>query len=117
MDAFDPDDFTRRLIAEALFYDEEYGAVGSLGLVDEADGRERYIASFMPEDGDFIIEEATEWEEAVPEDDEIGYALAIDSTEHARYERPDEAAAALLSLAREHALQPSLTLLFEDEAV
>lgn len=113
------DAFTQRLLAEALFYDEEYGALGSLGLVDEAAGRERYVASFMPEAGDFIIEEATAWEDEAPDEagDAVGYALATGSTEHARYDRPDEAAEALLALAREHGLQPSLTLLFEDEAL
>ena len=115
---FDLNHFARFLIAESLFYDEEYGALGSLSLVDEATRRERYLASFMPEDGTFVIEEATEWEDYEPEEDEdIGYALAIDSEEYGSYPVPEEAAEALLMLAREHDLEPSITLLFEDEAV
>ena len=57
MKPFSLDHFTRRLIAEALFYDEEYGALGSLSLVDAEAGKERYIASYMPDDGTFVIEE------------------------------------------------------------
>lgn len=118
MSAFDLDHFTRFLIAESLFYDEEYGTLGNLSLVDEAMHRERYLASFMPDDGTFVIEEATAWEDYTFEDDEeIGYALATDSVEYASYAVPEEAAEALLALAREHRLQPSLMLLFEDEVV
>ncbi|PSQ91452.1 MAG: hypothetical protein BRD52_08055 [Bacteroidetes bacterium SW_4_67_19] len=115
--SFDADQFTQVLLAEALFYDEEYGALGHLGLIDEEARRERYLASFMPEDGSFIIEEATAWEDRAPDDEDegIGYALATDSDEYAHYPVPEQAAEALLSLAREHTLQPSLTLLFEDE--
>lgn len=118
MKPFNLDHFTRRLIAETLFYDEEYGALGSLSLIDETSGKERYIASYMPEDGTFVIEEATAWEEYEPdEDDEIGYSLAVDSQEYACYETPDEAAEALLGLANEHGLLPSITLLFEEDEV
>lgn len=118
MEAFNAEHFARHLIAESLFYDEEYGAVGSLSLVDPVTEQERYIASFMPDDGTFVIEEATAWEEFTPgEDDEVGYALAIDSEEFATYDLPEEAAEALLVLARDHDLLPSVTLLFEDEAV
>lgn len=118
MPDFDLDHFAQFLIAESLFYDEEYGALGSLSLVDEATRRERYLASFMPDDGTFVVEEATAWEEYEPEeDDEIGYALAIDSDEYASYAVPEAAAEALLMLAREHQLQPSITLLFEDETI
>ena len=113
----DADSFTRILVAESLFYDQEYGALGSLSLIDPGARRERYLASFMPEDGTFVVEEATAWEEDPPEEDEIGYALATGSDEYGSYDNPEEAAEAVLALAREHDLQPSLTLLFEDEAV
>lgn len=114
-----PDRFTHILIAETLFYDEEYGALGHLSLIDAEARRERYLASFMPEDGSFVVEEATDWEEdyAPEEDEEIGYALATDSDEYGHYDTPEDAAAAVLALAREHDLTPSFTLLFEDEAV
>lgn len=116
MKPFDLEQFTRQLIAETLFYDEEYGALGSLSLIDGSSGKERYIASFMPEDGSFVIEEATEWEEYEPDEgDEIGYTLAVDSKEYGNFDTPEEAADALLKLAREHGLLPSVTLLFEED--
>ncbi len=119
MTAFNLEDFTRRLLTETLFYDEEYGALGNLSLIDPEAAQERYVASYLPEEGTFIIEEATEWETNVEtdEEDEIGYALAVDSEEHGAYETPDEAAEVLLSLAREEGLFPSITLLFDDDEV
>ncbi|MEM9667219.1 MAG: hypothetical protein AAF970_20005, partial [Bacteroidota bacterium] len=106
------------LIAESLFYDEEYGALGNISLVDQDAAQERFLAAYLPAEGSFMIEEATEWEEYAPDaDDEIGYALAVDSQEHGTYETPDEAAAVLLSLAREHGLTPSITILFEEDEV
>ncbi|GIV61005.1 hypothetical protein GQ464_013220 [Rhodocaloribacter litoris] len=116
MPAFDLDDFTLRLIAETLFYDEEYGALGNLSLIDRTAARERFIASYVPEDGVFVVEEATEWETYVPdEDDDIGYALAVDSNEYGTYDSPTEVARVLLDLARTHGLTPSITLLFEED--
>jgi len=53
---FDAENFTHRLIAETLFYDHEYGLIGNLSLVDIDARKERYIASFMPDDGTFLIE-------------------------------------------------------------
>ena len=119
MTSFNLEHFTRRLITETLFYDEEYGALGNLSLIDPEVGKERYVASYMPEDGTFVIEEATEWEsDVVPdEEDEIGYALAVDSEEYAVYETAEEAAETLLTLARDHGLLPSITLLFEEDEV
>ena len=115
---FDLDQFGRRLLAETLFYDEEYGALGNLSLIDPEASKERFIASYVPADGNFMIEEATEWEDYDPdESDEIGYALAVDSKEHGCFEAPEEAAEALLALAREHGLLPSITLLFEEDEV
>jgi hypothetical protein len=117
MKAFNLEHFTRRLLAETLFYDEEFGAIGSLSLVDVSAEKERYIASFMPDDGSFIIEEAIEWENEAADADEIGYILAVDSKEFASYETPEEAADALLRLANQHSLMPSITLLFEEDEV
>ncbi|MFQ5568969.1 MAG: hypothetical protein ACE5G0_04795 [Rhodothermales bacterium] len=119
MTAFDLDYFTRRLITETLFYDEEYGALGNLSLIDLKAKQERYVASYLPEDGLFIIEEATEWEEEIDpdEEDEIGYALAIDSKEYGTYETPEEVADVLLQLANDQGLLPSITLLFEEDEV
>ena len=119
MTAFNLEDFTRRLLTETLFYDEEFGALGNLSLIDPEAAQERYVASYLPEDGTFIIEEATEWETDVEtdEEDEIGYALAVDSEEHGAYDTAEEAAEVLLSLAREEGLFPSITLLFEEDEV
>ncbi|MDA0378561.1 MAG: hypothetical protein O2899_03625 [Bacteroidetes bacterium] len=116
MAVFDTDHFVLRLIAETLFYDEEYEALGNLSLIDPEEKCERYVASFAPEDGLFVLEEATEWEDYEPgEADDIGYALAVDSREVETFETAEDAAAALLRLAREHGLAPSITLLFEEE--
>ncbi len=116
MNSFDLTLFARQLIAETLFYDEEFGALGNLSLVDPDAKRERFIASYMPDDGVFVIEEATDWEDPpADEDDEIGYSLAVDSNEHGTYETPEEAADAVLQLAQEHGLFPSVTLLFEED--
>lgn len=114
---FDLENFTYLLISEMLLYDEEYGVIGNLSLVDPEARREQYIASFMPEDGQLLIEEATAWEEdyTTEEDEDVAYALAVDSVDHGRYDLPEEAAVALLSLAAEHDLLPSFTLLFESD--
>ena len=116
MGTFDFDAFAIRLVAETLFYDEEYGALGNLSLIDETESRERFIAAYSPEDEHFVIDEATEWEQFQPEENEdIGYALANHTSEYGSYETADEAAAALLQLARTHGLTPSITLLFEQD--
>ena len=116
MSTFNTDQFTIRLIAETLFYDEEYEALGNLSLIDLEEKCERFVASFAPEDGLFVLEEATEWEEYEPgEADDIGYALAVDSREVGTYESAEGVAAELLALARTNNLAPSITLLFEEE--
>ncbi len=117
MKAFNLEHFTRRLLAETLFYDEEFGAIGSLSLVDVNAGKERFIASFMPEDGSFVIEEAIEWESGTDNGEDIGYVLAVDSKEHGSFETPEEAADTLLRLANQYSLMPSITLLFEEDEV
>lgn len=117
MPTIDPDNFTTRLLAESLFYDLEYGLVGSVSLIDPETERELYLASFMPDDGTYLVEEATAWEDVPEREDEedVAYALAVDSVEHGTYEVPEVAAESLLDLARTHDLLPSVTVLFEDE--
>ncbi|MFW5955308.1 MAG: hypothetical protein ACOCSK_01030 [Rhodothermales bacterium] len=118
MKEFNAEHFMRRLIAETLFYDEEYGALGNLSLIDEAASRERYVSSYVPDTGTFLVEEATEWEEPEPDqEDDIGYQLAVDSREVGTFDTPEEAADVLLRLAMEHNLMPSITLLFEEDEV
>ena len=119
MPTFDLDHFTRRLITETLFYDEEFGALGNLSLIDTQAGKERYVASYQPVDSTFVIEEATEWETDIEtdEDDEIGYMLAVEFDEYGAYETAEEAAEMLLTLARDQNLLPSITLLFEEDDV
>lgn len=115
--AFDLKNFTHRLIAETLFYDYETGAVGTLSLIDTDVSKERYLVSFMPDDGTFLIEEATAWEDdyETSEDEDVAYALATESDVYSTYAIPEVAAAAFLQLAEEQDLLPSFTLLFEDE--
>jgi hypothetical protein len=117
MPDFDLENFTHRLLAETLFYDQEYGILGSLSLVDIEDRKERFVASFMPEDGTILIEKATAWEEDVDLDEEsdVAYALATESEDHGRYEVPEGAALELVALARQHDLLPSLALLIEED--
>ena len=116
MSQFDLEKFAIVALAEALFYDEEYGAIGAVSLVDGLIGREAYIASYSPDDEVFLIEEATAWESYSPNgDDAIGYRLAIDSSPHSSRETPMEAAEVLLGLARADNLEPSVSLMFEVE--
>ena len=117
MPDFDLDNFTHRLLAESLFYDLEYGLVGSVSLIDPDAEKEMYIASFMPDDGTYMIEEATAWEDSpeLEDEEDVAYALAIESTVYGTYDIPEVAANTVLTLAREHDLLPSVTVLFEDE--
>jgi hypothetical protein len=119
MPTFDLENFTLRLIAETLFYDQEYGIIGSLSLIDYEAQREAYIVSFLPEEGTFLIEEATAWEADVPDDEDeaVAYALAVESNDYATYEIPEAAATAALALAEANDLLPSFAFLFEDEAL
>ena len=114
---FNADQFARQLLVEALFYDEEYGALGNVSLIDKASVRERFLASYDPDRELFLIEEAVEWEDLdADEDGEIDYALAVDGQEHGTYETPEDATDVLLELAREHDLAPSFMILFGDDA-
>ncbi len=115
--SLDLEQFIRILIGETLFYDDEYGAIGCLSLIDPRKKRERFIASFMPEDGAFAIEEATAWTRDGEGEEAIGYELAADSKENASFQSPEEIAGALLKLARRHNLLPSLTILFEEDEI
>ena len=113
---FNADTFARQLLAEALFYDEEYGALGNVSLIDQDSVRERFLASYDPERDTFLIEEAVEWEDLdADEDGEVDYALAVDGKEFGTYDTPEAAAEKLHELAREHSLAPSFMILFEDD--
>lgn len=113
--SFNPEQFALRLLSESLFFDDEYGALGNISLIDDENKQERFLATYNPDEDNFLIEKATEWEDLdVDEDGEIDYAVAIDGEEHGSYETPDEAAEELLRLAKEFNLQPSVMLLFED---
>lgn len=113
----DPEHFTQRLIAEMLLYDEELGLIGMFSLVDPEAAQERYVASYMPNEEHFLIEEATAWEEDVEleEDTDVAYALAVESDDHGTYDAAEEAAVELIRLAETHSLLPSFMVLFEDE--
>lgn len=116
--SFDSEAFTVKLIAETLFYDEEYGALGNLSLIDETDLKECFIAAYSPEDDRFIIEEATDWEAETPTaTDDIGYSLAVDSAEFGSFTSAEEAAREMVRLARKNGLTPSITLLFEQDDI
>ena len=117
METFDLADFAIQIVAEALFYDDEFGAIGNVSLVDPLEKKECFIASFVPDAGSIVIEQATEWEDydVDSDEDEIGYVLAVDSDEFGSYHTPLEAADVLVGLAEESGLVPSITLLFEEE--
>ncbi len=118
MESFSEDNFALRLIAESLFFDAEYDALGTLSLVDLNSCREMVIASFSPEDEMFVVEEATEWESYEPgQEDDIGYALAVDSRELGSFDTAEEASRLILDQARKSNLVPSVTMLFGEEEV
>lgn len=117
MPPFNVDQFARQLLTEALFYDEEYGALGNVSLIDQESVRERYLASYDPDRDTFLIEEAVEWEELdADQDGEVDYALAVDGKEYGTYPTPEEAAETLMTLARDHSLAPSFMILFDEDA-
>lgn len=117
MDAFNIEHFARQLIAETLFYDDEYETTGNLSLIDPTSKKERFLAMYVEEDKAFVIEEAIEWEEGAEETDDIGYSLAVDSKGYGTYATAEEAADVVLMLAREHNLLPSVTLIYEEDDV
>ena len=107
--------FLRRLLAETLLYDEEYGASGNVSLIDERTAQECYVASYLSEEAQYIIEKATDWDSDTA-DDGVGYALATDAETYRACQTANEAAATLLALAKAHRLMPSFALLFEEPA-
>lgn len=112
MGSFDPTAFSRTLLAEALYYEENFGLVGSVSLVDLDERREAYLASFDPEEGQFVIERATQWEQA--EELNLEYTLASDGNLMGAFERAEDAATQLLDLAKREELTPRFHLLYED---
>lgn len=118
MTSFDTEEFARRLIAESLFYDPEYEALGTLSLIDLENARETIIASYSPEDEMFVVEEATKWEDyEAGQEDDIGYALALDSRELGTFETAEEASGLVFEQARRLHLVPSVTMLFEEDEI
>ena len=111
--------FAHTLLSDALFYDPEYGVVGSVSLVDPEDRpmrRERFIAGFDPSEEVYLIEEATEWDETSDEDDEEAeYLFAADGEVAHRCETNEEAAEVLLEIAVREGLVPAFMPLFEEE--
>ena len=114
--SFDPKSFAVQLIAESLFYDEEYGAIGNLSLVEPKSAKEMYIAYYVPEEQKYMVDEATAWEPFDEvENADIGYAFASETIEHASTQSVEELAQILLSLAETRGLSPSMAILFEDD--
>ncbi|CAN5546737.1 hypothetical protein BH23BAC4_BH23BAC4_11380 [soil metagenome] len=112
---FSSEQFARQLLAEALFYDAEYEALGNVSLIDMENLREQYLASFDPERNQFLIEEAVEWENVDADDDgEVDYVLAVDGKEFGSYDSAEETADELFRLAEDRTLQPSFMVLFPE---
>ena len=93
----------KQLLLDCLNYDEEYGALGNVSLIDKESVRELYVASFDPDLDFYLIEEATEWEEFdADEDNDPAYALAVDGKEYGTYGTPEEVVEVLITLGRHH---------------
>ena len=106
--------FIKRLLADALFHETELGTWSNLSLIDESTAKERFTASFLPEESAYIIERVTKWVPFFDRDfDDIAYAMASESVIYGTFDTAEEAATMLLNLARSHKLMPSLALLFE----
>ena len=116
MSDFNLQAFTQKLIGESLYYDDEYGAISNVSLVSEDEKKEFFIAYFLPEETNFVIDKVTAWEDYDPsEEGAIGYALAIDTDEHMASKSQDDIAKEMLALAEKYNLTPSASLFFEDE--
>ena len=90
---------THEWLAETLFYDAEYGLYGSISLIDTELEREAYLAAYDSTAEVFQIEKATAWEKTNGgEDDDFGYAIAVDGKILAEYKSSVETADALLDL-------------------
>lgn len=114
---FDLVSFTKRLIGETLFYDDEYFIGGTLSLYDPIAQRELYLAAFLPDTGDFVIEKASQWEDydAAQAEEGVEYAMATDSEEHGFYETLEAVSDELFKLAQEQGLLPSITLRYDED--
>ena len=114
--SFDTKRFAEQLISEMLFYDEEYGAIGNLSLIDGGRAKERFIAFYSPLEQMFMIEEATAWEPVDPDEDlGVDYEFAADTKTFLKSDDPEELARTLMKLAEDQALYPSISLSFEDD--
>ncbi len=114
--AYDLNTFTERLIAEAMVFDPEFGVIGHVSLIDPVKFREAYIAYFVPEEGIYVIDEGVDWVESEPGmEEDIGYVFATDTREYLASEAVEEIAAAVLKLAIERDLYPSVSLSFEED--
>lgn len=109
--AFDPKTFTLELLAESVFYDEDYGLFSNVILIDKSKLREAYYAYYDPENDNFVIEVATAWEKMEEEE----YEIATAGDEHSRYESAEALADKLYSLAESEDLEPRVMIIFEDE--
>ncbi|MBL7977882.1 MAG: hypothetical protein JNN12_06040 [Bacteroidetes Order II. Incertae sedis bacterium] len=109
--AFDLKAFTLELIAESVFYDDEYGLFSNVILIDKANNREAYYAYYDPEKDDFVIEVANAWEALAEEE----YQIASAGEEHSRYESVEELSAKLLDMAEAGELEPKVMIIFEDD--
>lgn len=112
MSSFDAETFSQDLLAEMLFYEENFGLIGTVSLVSADDGRERYLASFDPDEGAFILEEATEW--APGNDDDLAYELAVEGTVVETCAEAATLAEELFARASDENLKPHLQILYED---
>lgn len=115
MASFNLEHFAKSLIAQSLFCATDVGVWNSVGLIDPASHRERYVATLEPSAETYLIEEATAWESRTdtPGEDAIGYRLATDFEEHGVYDSGDEAAEVLLELARAEGLEPAIMLVYD----
>lgn len=108
---FNAENFAKELLAESIFFDAENGFSSTVMLID-ADGKERFYAFEDGEEGEFVIEEATEWEPVANEDGEF---MATDGKEVLSFEEVEEIAQALYELAASHQLLPRVFLVLEGE--
>ncbi len=111
---FDMAHFAHRLLAEVLFYDPEHNTLGNISLIDQDSREERFLASFDPEEGQYLIEEAVRWAEEEEDEEEFEFFYATDGKTYGLYETPEETAEVLIALAEHHHLVPSFLLLLEE---
>lgn len=112
MSTFDIETFSKELLREMLFYEENFGLIGTISLVDTDAGRERYLASFDPDEGAFILEQATEW--APLEDDDMAYELAMEGKVIETFTETTAIVDELFARATRENLRPYLQILYED---